>query len=187
MRKTLVFGMLSVLLLLVGGPPSALAETLSFPDGTTALGPMDIHRVKVVNEERLTIQITVDDLQRRHNRSASAWIDTDSDRRGPEYFIGSGLYDSDYQIARARDWQVVGSGPLACPIAQTLAFDRDVIRWTTGRACLSGVILGDQGVGRDLLAGHEGLQPCPTEISPVGAPVLRRAERKGHRLTGNAR
>jgi len=136
MRKTLVFGMLSVLLLLVGGPRSALAETLSFPDGTTALGPMDIHRVKVVNEERLTIQITVDDLQRRHNHSASAWIDTDSDWRGPEYFIGSGLYDSDYQIARARDWRVVGSGPLACPIAQTLAFDRDVIRWTTGRACL---------------------------------------------------
>lgn len=126
---------MSVLLLLAASP-QAVAASRTFEDSAGTRGPMDIHRVTVVNEKRLTLRVLVDDLQRRHRRSASAWIDTNRDRRGPEFFISSGLYQSDWQIFRARNWRVVGDGPLPCPIEQALSYKRDVIRWTTGRACL---------------------------------------------------
>jgi hypothetical protein len=115
---------------------TATAKTGSFIDETTTVGPMDIHRVTVVSRKRLQIRIFVDDLQRRFGRSASVWIDKNPDRFGAEFFIGSGLYESDWQISRARGWRVVGSGPLNCPVDQRLDFRRDVISWTTGRACL---------------------------------------------------
>ncbi len=120
--------------------PGAAAETAHFPDGRSTPGPMDIHHVDVVNEDRLEIRVVVADLQRRTGRSASVWIDTDPGRRGPEFFIGSGLHDSDWQISRARRWRVVGDGPLPCPVGQRLRYGRDVIIWTTGSACL-----GDYG------------------------------------------
>jgi hypothetical protein len=97
---------------------------------------MDIHRVTVANKTRLQVRIVVDDLQRRTGRSASVWIDTNQARIGPEFVIGSGLYDSDWMISRARGWRVAGSGPLNCPVDQRLDFRRDVISWTTGPACL---------------------------------------------------
>jgi len=114
----------------------ATAQTRTFVDGTTTPGSMDIHRVVVINERRLQIRVKVADLQRRTGRSAAAWIDTNPDRSGAEYAIVSGLWDSDWQIVRARDRRVVGSGPLNCPVDQDLLFRRDVIVWTTGRACL---------------------------------------------------
>lgn len=114
----------------------AHAETKSFTDGRTTAGPMDIHRVTVANEKRLAIRVRVADLQRKFGRQASAWIDTDPGRPGPEFVITSGLWESDWQIGRARDWRMVGPAPLNCPVGQRLFFDRDIIRWTTGKACL---------------------------------------------------
>ena len=123
-------------LLLSATPSRAIAESGSFEDSAGTRGPMDIHRVTVVNEDRLTLRVVVEDLQRRTGRSAAAWIDTRPGRRGPEYLISSGLYDSDWQIFRARNWRVVGDGPLPCAIEQALSYKREVIRWTTGRDCL---------------------------------------------------
>jgi hypothetical protein len=123
-------------LALVAPAPAATADTRTFRDDARTAGPMDIRSVSVRNEQRLTLRIVVDDLQRRPGRSASAWIDTDPRRPGPEYVIGSGLFDSDWQISRARNWKVAGDGPLSCPVGQTLVYDRDVIRWTTGTRCL---------------------------------------------------
>ena len=97
---------------------------------------MAIHRVRVTNEGRLKIHVKVDDLQPRGGRSAAVWIDTNPDRAGAEFFIGSGLWDSDWQIGRGRGWRVVGQGPLACPVDQRLNFARDVITWRTGRTCM---------------------------------------------------
>jgi hypothetical protein len=121
----------------LAGTSPAAADARSFADGTTTPGTMDIHRVRVINERRVTIRVVVQDLRRRAGQgSAGAWLDTDQARSGPEFYIGSGLYDSDWMIGRARDWRVVGSGPLACPIDQRLLFERDTIVWTTGAACL---------------------------------------------------
>lgn len=133
------YRVVAVLLVLsvVGLPAStATADTKVFRDGGAASGPMDIQRVVVVNEGRLQIRVVVDDLQRRHGRSASVWIDKTSRRPGAEFFIGSGLYESDWQIGRARRWRVVGNGPLNCPVDQRLNYQRDVIIWATGTACL---------------------------------------------------
>jgi hypothetical protein len=96
---------------------------------------MDIHRVGVVNEKRLQIRVTVENLQAKPGRSASAWIDTDPQRSGPEFFIGSGLFDSDWQITRADGWHPKGD-PLSCNIDQRLLFKKDVIVWATGKDCL---------------------------------------------------
>lgn len=128
---------LSLIIAAVGLPThTAAADSRSFADGSTTSGPMDLLRVVVINERRLRIRLHVDDLQRRTGRDAAVWIDTDASRAGAEFFIASGLYDSDWMIARARGWRVVGSGPLNCPVDQKLDSERDVIVWTTGRACL---------------------------------------------------
>ncbi len=116
-----------------GGAAVAASET--FPDGHTTSGPMDIHRVSVTNEKRLQIRVKVENLQKKAGPSAAAWLDTDKGRKGPEFFIGSGLYDSDWQITRADGWEPVGD-PLSCDIDQALRFKKDVISWTTGKDCL---------------------------------------------------
>ena len=114
----------------------AIANSASFPDGTTTPGSMDIHRVRVVNEQRLTIRVVVDELQRRAGQgSVEVWLDTDAGRSGPEFHIGSGLWDSDWQISRARGWRSTGF-PLACRIDQRLLFDRDKIVFRTSKGCL---------------------------------------------------
>ena len=114
---------------------TAVADSASFKDGKTTDGPMDIHRVSVVNEKRLQVRIKVDDLQKEIGPGAGVWLDTDPDRKGPEFVIGSGLYQSDWQITRADGWKAVGD-PLSCPVDQRLRYDDDVISWRTGPACL---------------------------------------------------
>ena len=94
---------------------------------------MDIHRVSVVNEKRLQVRIKVENLQRKFGRGAGVHLDTDQQRQGPEFVIGSGLYD--WQITRTDGWKAVGD-PLSCPVDQKLRYDDDVISWTTGPTCL---------------------------------------------------
>ena len=132
MRVPIALSVVAVLLLPAA---PAVADAQTFKDGKTTEGPMDIHRVSVVNEKRFQVRIKVDNLQRKHGRSAAVWIDTDPDRKGPEFFIGSGLYDSDWQISRTDGWKVT-SGPLSCPVDQRLRYADDVISWTTGPQCL---------------------------------------------------
>lgn len=122
-------------LALLAPAPIAAADSASFKDGKTTGGPMDIHRVSVVNEKRLQVRIKVDDLQKKFGRSAAVWLDTDPDRKGPEFFIGSGLYQSDWQITRTDGWNLVGD-PLSCPVDQRLRYDDDIISWRTGPQCL---------------------------------------------------
>lgn len=135
LMRTVVIALAIALLAVVLPNPTASADTRTFLDGTTTPGPMDIHRVVVANERRLEIRVQVADLQRRYGRNAAAWIDTNADRSGPEYVISSGLWKSDWQIFRARGWRGTGWA-LNCPVDQHLLFRRDVIVWTTGRACL---------------------------------------------------
>jgi hypothetical protein len=139
-RVRQLLGGLTGLVLVTGGLTASLpaaAETRNFADGTTSSTTMDTHRVTVVNDQRLTVRVTVDDLQRRAGQgSATSWLDTDSSRSGPEFVIESGLWDSDWQIFRATGWQASGHGPLPCDIDQRLNFDTDTIAWTTGSGCL---------------------------------------------------
>jgi hypothetical protein len=113
----------------------ALGDSETFKDGKTTEGAMDIHRVSVVNEKRLQVRIKVEDLQKKSGPSAGVWLDTDPEHKGPDFFIGSGLYQSEWQISRADGWKVTGD-PLSCPVDQRLRYDDDVISWTTGPKCL---------------------------------------------------
>ena len=136
MRRTATTGfVLTAAAALLVPAPNAAADVESFRDGRTTKGSMDIHRVSVVNEKRLQVRIKVANLQKEIGPSAAAWLDTDPDRKGPEFFIGSGLYQSDWQITRADGWQAEGDA-LACPVDQRLRYADDVITWTTGPACL---------------------------------------------------
>lgn len=116
-------------------PSSASADSATFPDGRDTRGLMDIHRVRVINGERLTTRIVVRDLRRRIRQDGvSVWLDTKAGQRGPEFGIGSGLWMSDWNIGRARGW--VHDHVLHCPVSQRLLFKRDTIVFTTGKACL---------------------------------------------------
>ena len=43
----------------------AAADSETFKDGKTTEGPMDIHRVSEVNENRLQVRIKVENLQKK--------------------------------------------------------------------------------------------------------------------------
>jgi hypothetical protein len=136
MRRTATTASILVAAAAVLAPAQiAAADSATFKDGQTTDGPMDIHRVSVVNEHRLQVRIKVDDLQKKSGPGAGVWLDTDPEHAGPDFIIGSGLYDSDYQISRAEGWHAVGD-PLSCPLDQKLRFDDDVIAWRTGAGCL---------------------------------------------------
>ena len=136
MRRIAVF----LALVLVSGSMAsfnspAFADSASFADGTSR-GSMDIRRVRVVNERRLTVRVVVKDLRRRAGAgSVSVWLDKNAGRSGPEFHIGSGLWESDWAIGRTSGWRFP-RGPLHCPVDQRLLFKRDVIVFKTGRACL---------------------------------------------------
>jgi hypothetical protein len=55
----------------------------------------------VVDEKRVQVRIKVESLEKKFGRSAAVWLDTDPEHQGPDFFIGSGLYQSDWQITRA--------------------------------------------------------------------------------------
>ena len=113
------------------------ADSASFADDTSTRGSMDILRVRVVNEKRLTVRVVVRDLRRRAGQgNVRVWLDKNAGRSGPEFAIRSGLWESDWQIGRASGWRTTRRGPLNCPVDQRLLFKRDVIVFKTGRACL---------------------------------------------------
>jgi hypothetical protein len=134
-RHAAALSVLAASIALLAPVPIASADSETFKDGKTTAGPMDIHRVSVVNENLLQIRIKVEDLQKKFGRSAGVYIDTDPDQKGPEYFIGSGLYQSDWSISEADGW-APGDEPLSCPVDQKLRYDDDVIAWRTGPECL---------------------------------------------------
>lgn len=133
MLKLLLVPLAALLAITAAGP--ATANTGNFGDNASMAGPMDIQRVTVKNEKRLTIRVIVEDLQKKGGRSASVRIDTNAKAAGPEFVVFSGLRESDWQIVRVKNWKTTG-GPLNCPSDQGLNYADDVIRWTTGPACL---------------------------------------------------
>ena len=120
---------------LLGPAPSATADIETFKDGHTTDGPMDIHRVTVANRKRLQVRIKIQELEKKTGRSAGVWLDTDPEHQGPDFFIGSGLYQSDWQITRTEGWKLKGD-PLSCPVDQRLRYVDEVISWTVGEKCL---------------------------------------------------
>jgi hypothetical protein len=94
----------------LAGP--AAAETVVFKDAAGDLDHgADIRRVRVVNDEKVRVKIVHDDLVRAYESgsSLSLFIDTDRERKGPEFvFLGGTFEGADYALLPAKGWRRVG-------------------------------------------------------------------------------
>lgn len=118
--------------------PAAHAESTTVHDGADASASLnDIRTVKADHRQRkLKVRSTFTDLRRRSDAGLMIFIDTNGDRRGPEFGLGTPLFSgSDYQMFRMRDWRPVGE-PLTCSHRVRLDWADDVLTFTAARACL---------------------------------------------------
>lgn len=115
----------------------ASAETSVFKDDRGDMGDRaDIIRVRVVNEKNVRVRIKHENLTRRGSRGASVYLDTNFDRRGPEYVFVAGITaGTDFVLMRARRWQGRGE-PLTCAHDLKLDFAGDVSVFKVSRGCL---------------------------------------------------
>ncbi|MGE5719238.1 MAG: hypothetical protein ACM3XQ_05130, partial [Nocardioidaceae bacterium] len=94
---------------------AASAETRVFKDerGDIAHGA-DIHRVRVVNDKQVRVNVVHRDLRRSYKSGSSitVFIDTDRQRKGPEFvFLGGTFEGSDYELLKAKGWKRAGDQP----------------------------------------------------------------------------
>ena len=120
---------------------TAAAETATFRDarGDMAGHGADIYRVKVVNDEAVRVQVTHDDLVRSYRSGAGVkmYLDTDRDRRGPEFVFLGGIYEgADYALQKAEGWKAVGAEPLRRKYVMRLDYEEDVTRIRFSRRAL---------------------------------------------------
>lgn len=121
---------------------AASAETSVFSDarGDLAHGA-DIHRVRVVNDDRVEVRVVHRDLVRsyRAGSSMSVFLDTDRDRKGPEYVFLAGTFEgADYALVRADGWNAASrtAVPMRCGYDMGLDYVKDVAHVRIDRACL---------------------------------------------------
>lgn len=91
----------------LAGPASA--ETVVFKDAAGDLDHgADVRRVRVVNDEKVRVKVVHDDLVRSYESgsSLSVFIDTDRQRKGPEFvFLGGTFEGADYALLPAKGWR----------------------------------------------------------------------------------
>lgn len=140
---------------------AAVAETAVFSDarGDLAHGA-DIHRVRVVNEDRVKVRVVHRDLVRsyRSGSSMSVFLDTDRDRTGPEFvFLGGTFEGSDYALVRADGWKAASrtAEPLRCGYDMKLDYAKDAALVRIDRACLGrpGAVRVEVKTGGELASG----------------------------------
>ncbi len=124
---------------------AAQAETRHFTDpaGDMTSGqqihPGDIEAVTVRHETRLRVTVRHEDLQPHAHMGATLFIDTKTDRPGPELVLFAGLSaGTDYIIKRAHKWEPAGD-PLTCFHRVGLDYVKEKSTFVVGRACLGDV------------------------------------------------
>lgn len=125
----------------LAGP--AAADTAAFDD---ARGDMlghgaDIWRVRAVNDDHVRVRVKHDDLVRswRSGSSIAVYLDTDRQRRGPEFVLQGATYEgADYALLRADGWKPASgqTAPMRCGYGMTLDYVRDTATVEIDRACL---------------------------------------------------
>ncbi|MGB0100167.1 MAG: hypothetical protein WBP61_07780 [Nocardioides sp.] len=139
--RTLVPAVAAVLLLgLAVAPASAERATYRDPADLGGASLNDVRRVAVTHTtERVRVKVKVIDLRRRSEAGPAGLtirIDTRAARPGPEFRLGTGLYDgTDYQLMRIRNGRPVGQ-PVSCAHSVDLDFARDVVRLRAADGCL---------------------------------------------------
>ena len=140
-RTTRLLAVVGGLALTIGLAGPAAAETTTFDDGADTTASLnDILRVRLNHGPgRVTVKIRFTDL-RRHSRGGPAsigiFLDTNPDRRGPEFRLGSGLNEgTDFQLVRMRNWKPRGN-PKTCNHDLALQFRKDRLVFTVARRCI---------------------------------------------------
>ena len=152
----------------VAGPAAADVRTFADAKGDVA-GGADIWRVTVTHALRVRVAIKMDDIVTDFTSDAGAtvYVDTDPATPGPDFLLGTPLFEgSDYAMFRTDGWKPVGQ-PLTCFHRVQLDFDKDVARVVFGRGCLGGpdavrvavkTASGQpDGIARDWLVGRRHL------------------------------
>ncbi|MGH3363552.1 MAG: hypothetical protein ACRDOW_02395 [Nocardioidaceae bacterium] len=156
---------------------AASAETRVFKDerGDMAHGA-DIHRVRVVNDKQVRVNVVHRDLRRSYKSGSSitVFIDTDRQRKGPEFvFLGGTFEGSDYALLKAKGWK--RSGDQQVPLhggsyIMKVDYAEDVARIRFDRAVLG----NPKAVRVEVKTGGEhvpqGEEPATTEKDWLGQP-----------------
>jgi hypothetical protein len=156
---------------------AASAETATFTDakGDLAHGA-DIHRVRVVNDDRVKIRVVHDDLVRSYKSGSSiaVFIDTDRLRRGPEFvFLGGTFEGADYALLPAKGWKRASNRQVPLrggSYDMRLDYDKDVAALRIDRAVLRNpkAIRVEVKTGGELVP--EGGEPATTGKDWLGKP-----------------
>lgn len=119
--------------------PPASAETFARDDGADAApSPTDIRRVRVGHgEENVKVRTAFPNLKKNGAATLKVLIDTDVDRRGPEYGVVLPLFSgSDYVLLRMRNWRF-RPNPVDCDYRGTFAWARDFVKLNFDRECFA--------------------------------------------------
>jgi hypothetical protein len=117
----------------------ATAATWTGKDAPNDMGYIaDIQSVRIVHTANV-VRVTIrhKDLTRSGVAGAGIYFDTDPRRRGPEYVLGSGLYDrTDHALFRTRpNWKSSGVMVEDCGVRVRLNFAKDTSVFTTSDDC----------------------------------------------------
>ena len=156
---------------------AASAETRVFKDerGDIAHGA-DIHRVRVVNDKQVRVNVVHRDLRRSYKSGSSitGFIDTDRQRKGPEFvFLGGTFEGSDYALLKAKGWKRAGDQQVPLhggSYIMKVDYAEDVARIRFDRAVLG----NPKAVRVEVKTGGEhvpqGEEPATTEKDWLGQP-----------------
>lgn len=140
MRSRIALASGSTLALLALAVAPAHAEFYSIDDPADASASLtDIYGIEANHgAENLRVKVYFNELMRSSAAGVSVFIDTDRDRKGPEYVLSSGLGDgTDYVLTEARAWQ--GSdNRVSCDYAARPRWGKDVFRAVISRDCFDG-------------------------------------------------
>ncbi|HEX6485602.1 MAG TPA: hypothetical protein VF012_02750 [Nocardioidaceae bacterium] len=156
---------------------AASAETRVFKDerGDIAHGA-DIHRVRVVNDKQVRVNVVHRDLRRSYKSGSSitVFIDTDRQRKGPEFvFLGGTFEGSDYELLKAKGWKRAGDQPAPLhggSYIMKLDYAEDVARIRFDRAVLGNPKAVRVEVKTGGEHGPQGEEPATTEKDWLGQP-----------------
>ena len=115
----------------------AHAEYYSIDDPADASASLtDIYGIEANHgADNLLVKVRFNELMRSSAAGVSVFLDTDRDRRGPEYVLSSGLGDgTDYVLTKADGW--AGSdNRIGCAYSARPKWGNDVFRAVISRKC----------------------------------------------------
>ena len=120
----------------------ANAETVQITDPADASASLnDVRAIRLEHApQRVKFQIRVTDLQEFSEAGpagASIFFDTDRDRSGPEYAIGTGLQSgTDYQLVSVNGWGFRDADLVDCAHRLSLNYETNTVVGSIKRKCI---------------------------------------------------